>query len=121
MTWRPRGGFRVGKMRERVTIESAALSVDSAGQEIKTWSTLLSDEPASFEPAAGSETIRGRQLEDGVNAIFLVRYRSGYSPKQRVIFGSDTYGIVHVKRVQGGYRYLELHCKAVSLADTAEV
>lgn len=112
MTWRPRGGFRVGKMRERIDIESPSEALDSAGQPIKSWATTFSDEPASYEPAAGTETIRGRQLEAGVNAVFIVRYRSGYNTKQRAIFDGEYYGIVHVKRVDGGRRYLELHCKA---------
>lgn len=121
MTWRPRGGFRVGKMRERITVQTPAETLDAAGQPIKSWADTYTNEPASYEPAAGTETIRGRQLEAGVTAVFVVRYRPGYTTELRVGFGSDTYGIVHVKRVEGGQRYIELHCKAVELAPTPAI
>jgi hypothetical protein len=42
-----------------------------------------------------------------------VRYRSGYSIEERVVFGGQNFGIVHIKPVMGRDRYLELHCRAV--------
>jgi len=112
MTWRPTRGFRVGKMRERINIQTPTEAIDSAGQPIKSWATTFENEPASYEPAAGTETIRGRQLEAGINAVFIIRYRSGLNTRQRVVFNSENYGIVHVKQIEGGRRYVELHCKA---------
>ena len=112
MTWRPGRGFRVGTMRERVTVQSGTAAVDSVGQSVLTWTALYTDEPAMFEPVTGGETLRGKQVDAGVTAIFTVHYRSTYTPEMRLVHESTTYGIVYAKPVEGGRRYTELHCKA---------
>lgn len=111
MTFRP-SRFRLGAMRERIKVESVAVSISDAGDKTETWSTLFASEPALFDPASGSETLRGRQVEAGINAVFTVHYRSGYEPTQRVTHNGTVYGIVFVKQVEGGRRYLELHCRS---------
>ena len=108
------GGFRVGSMRERITIQTFTEAVDTNGQTVRTFSTLLYREPAQWIPTSGGETVRGKQIEAGINAIFIVRYRaSTYTPELRISHNSETYGIVHVKQIDGQRRYLQLECKAV--------
>lgn len=113
MTFRPGRGFRVGAMRERITVQSAT-NDDSTGQRSRTWANLYADEPAAFMPTTGGESIRGEMVEAGISAVFTVRYRSGYSPENRLTHDGETYGIVYVKPVKGGRRYIDLHCKAVN-------
>lgn len=112
MTWRPQRGFRVGAMRERVTIKTATDAVDTVGQSIRTWAATYTDEPASWEPVSGQETSRGKQVEAGITDIFLIHYRQNIVPQMQVVFGTKTYGIVYVKQIEGGRRYIELQCKA---------
>lgn len=111
MTWRPRS-FRLGAMRERIDIQSLTVSVSEAGDRTETWTTTISKEPAAFDPTSGGEGLRGRQVEATIAAIFTVHYRDGYLPTQRVVHNGTTYGIVYVKPVEGGRRYIELQCKA---------
>lgn len=99
-------------MRYRIDIQELTETLDSYGQAIKSWSNLETNLPAKYEPFAGQETIRGDQVEAGVKAVFTIRYRNDLNSKMRVIFDGETYGIVHVKRVEGGKRYIELHCRA---------
>lgn len=113
MTYRPGRGFRVGEMRYRINVKSEVTTTDAAGQPVVSLETWLSGEPAKFEPTAGGEGARGRQVEAGISAIFTVRYRSGYSPQMAIEFGGDTYWIVYIKPVQGMDRYRELYCKSV--------
>ena len=112
MTWRPRG-FRLGSMRERITVQSMTAAADSFGQPVQTWSNTLTGEPATLEPTSGGEGLRGRQVEAGISAVFTVHWRSTYAPEQRVLHNGITYGIVYVRPVEGGRRYVELYCKAV--------
>lgn len=112
MSWRPTRGFRVGAMRERVQIQSASESADLAGQVIRTWSTTYANEPAQRMPVRGGESLRGRQVEAGIDEIFVTRFHADIVPQMRVVFDSRNYGIVYVNPVEGGRRYLELHCKA---------
>lgn len=113
MTWRPGRGFRVGAMRERIDLETATVD-ESTGQPIRTWASTLVGEPAMWTPTSGGESVRGRQVEAGIVAIFTVHFRaSTYTVEQRILHNSQYYGIVYVKPIDGGRRYIELHCKAV--------
>lgn len=113
MSGRPGRGFHVGQMRDRITIQTDSTTQDAAGQSVVTRTDWLLNEPAKFEPTQGGEGFRGRQVEAGIQAIFTVRYRVGYTPQQTVVHDSGTYGIVYVKPVEGLDRYRELHCKGV--------
>lgn len=114
MSGRPSRGFHVSQMRDRITVQTDTTAQDAAGQSIVTRTDWLINEPAKYEPTHGGEGSRGRQVEAGINAIFIVRYRSGYTPRQTVVHDSTKYGIVYVKPVEGLDRYRELHCKGVA-------
>jgi SPP1 family predicted phage head-tail adaptor len=114
MTYRPGKMFRVGQMRDRITVSTEVQTQDTAGQPVVSLATWLLREPASYEYISGGETTRGRQVEAGIKAVFVVRYRPGYQTQMQVTLGDQRYGIVHVVPVEGKDRYLELHCKAVA-------
>lgn len=111
MTFRP-SRFRLGSMRDRITVQSVTVTLSSAGDKVETWADLYRNEPASFDPISGGETLRGRQVEAGINAVFTTHYRTGYAPEQRVSYNGTNYGIVFVKQIEGGRRYVELHCRS---------
>ena len=113
MTFRPERKFRLGTMRHRITVSVETTTQDSAGQPVVTLGPWLSCEPAKFEPTAGGEGSRGRQVEAGISAIFTVRYRDGYTPEMAIDFDGQRYWIVYVKAVQGMDRYRELYCRSV--------
>lgn len=105
-----RGG--TASMIHRITVQSATVD-ESSGQPVRTWGTnVFENEPAVWTPTAGTETVRGRQVEAGIAGYFTVSYRSGYSVEQRVLHDGLTYGIVHVKPVNGERRFIELHVRA---------
>lgn len=71
------------------------------------------DEPCEYSPTSGLESMRGRQVEAGTRAVFIVRYRSGYHTRMRVVFDGEEYGITGINRVDGLKKYLEIICSAV--------
>lgn len=99
-------------MRERINIQSLTVAISDGGDKSETWATTFSEEPAAFDPISGGETLRGKQVEAGITAVFTVHYRDSFTSTQRVVHGSTTYGIVYVKPVDGGKRYIELYCKS---------
>lgn len=107
MTGRPRR-FGVADMRYRCNVESITEVIDSAGQPISSWSVLLRDEPCQFLPVGGSESLRGRQLEEKAKAVFRMRYRPGVDQSMRIVFEGTTYGIIRVDMVDGLRRYMEV-------------
>ena len=108
-TWRA-NSLRVGAMRERITIQTPTETVDSIGQTNRTWAALYSNEPARYDPISGGETLRGKQVEAGVTAVFTIHKRDSITSTMRVVHGSTTYGISYINPVDGGNRYLELRC-----------
>jgi SPP1 family predicted phage head-tail adaptor len=104
---------RTGALRHRCTIQRQAETLDAAGQPIVSWSPYVVDEPCKFEPTAGIESMRGRQLEAGTRAVFRVRYRSGYTVQMRLIHDGETYGITAINKVDGLRNYLDIICSAV--------
>lgn len=107
--WRA-NSLRLGSMRERITIQEPVETVDSIGQTVRSWSDLYSNEPARFDPVSGGETLRGKQVEAGVTAVFTIHKREGIDATMRVGFGGTDYGISYINPVDGGNRYLELRC-----------
>lgn len=105
--------FRVGTMRDRVQLQAAVETIDSAGQTIRTWTTAYADQPAQRLPMRGAEGIRGGQVEAQIDEIFVIHHRDNVTPEMRLLHNSRVYGIVYVNPIDGRLRYLELSCKAV--------
>lgn len=105
--------FHVGQMRDRITIQTETTTRARSGQPVVAFVNFLVSEPATYLYVGGAESIRGRQIEAGINAIFIVRYRPGYLPTQAITYAGQRYGIVHVRPIDGKDRYLELFCRAV--------
>lgn len=111
MTWRPQG-FRLGAMREWISIQSVSVAISDAGDKTETWSDLYTSEPAKFEMTSGGETLRGKQVDAGITAVFTVHYRDDVTSTMRVVHNDVNYGIVYVKQIEGGTRYMELWCRS---------
>jgi SPP1 family predicted phage head-tail adaptor len=104
---------RVGAMRHRCTIQQETTTQDASGQPVVSWSNYVVNEPCEWNPTSGVENMRGRQLEAGTRAVFVVRYRSGYNTQMSVLFENERYGITAINRVDGLRKYLEIICSAV--------
>lgn len=114
MRYIPSTGFSRGKMRYRIDVQEETSAVDDIGQPTSVWTTTLHNEPACWEPMAGSEYVRGRQVEAGISGFFIVNFRDNiYDEKMRIRFNGQTFGIVHIKPVDGGRKYLEIHYRSL--------
>lgn len=106
--------FHVAEMRDKIDIQREDVVMSDSGQPVRHWVDSYLSQPAKYYPVAGSETIRGRQVEAGITVVFTIRARQHITPEMRVIHKSGTYGITYVKPVDGMPIYSELHCKAVA-------
>lgn len=101
------------RMRHRITVKQRITTRDeSTGQPIESWTPRFTSEPAAFNEVAGGEQLRGRHIEAGVTAVFVVNYREGYDETDIIEFDGVEYGIVRLRRPDGIKRYLEIHAKA---------
>jgi SPP1 family predicted phage head-tail adaptor len=99
-----------GRLRERITLESATETQDAAGQPIRTWSTLESGIPAEVVAVSGGEVIRGRQVHADAKYMITVRYRTDVTTLERVSWNSLTLPIVAVGDPYGDRRDLRIEC-----------
>jgi SPP1 family predicted phage head-tail adaptor len=99
---------RIGQLRHRVVIEQKAVSQDSYGAPVETWSTLATVW-ASVDDLSAREGIQGRAELQSVTTVIRMRNRADVSAENRVTWGSHTYDIQGV--VRGERRtHMELLC-----------
>lgn len=103
---------KASDMRHRITLRKPVKTVDASRQPVTTWENELTMQPAKYLQVAGGETVRGRQIEAGVTALFTVNYRAEYAVEKQVVFRGQAYGIVRVDEPDGVNRFVDLHCKA---------
>lgn len=101
-----------GRLNKRVTLQSAASARDGHGQPIETWSNVAVVW-AAIEPIRGREYFSAQQFAAEVTHRVRIRYRSGVSPKWRVIHGSRTFRIETVIDPLERQETIELMCVEV--------
>ena len=104
--------MRVGKLRQRVTIQDKSVSQNSYGEEVITW-TDFAKVWASVEPLRGREFLEGKQITAEVSTRIRIRYRSGILPEMRVEFGSIVYDIHAIIPVEERDREIHLMCQEI--------
>lgn len=104
--------MRAGRLRHRVTIQEKAVTRNTFGEEVVTWSDVATVW-GSVEP------VRGREFEDvsfagaEVSTKIVLRYRSGVVPEMRATEGDNIYDILAVINVDNRDRELNLYCREV--------
>jgi SPP1 family predicted phage head-tail adaptor len=101
--------MRIGKLTERVVIQSATETQSATGEVTQSWSTVATVW-AQVSPLTGKEFFSSQHLEAEVNAVIRIRYRTGITPKMRVTHGSDTYDIMAVLQPDSANRETHLMC-----------
>jgi SPP1 family predicted phage head-tail adaptor len=75
----------VGKMRERLALQSQTRTADGGGSEAVTWSTFATVY-GHIDPKSGNERLFGDQLEERVTHIITIRFRRDMSHKNRIVY-----------------------------------
>lgn len=97
-----------GDLRERVSIEQRAESLDGIGENQGAWSTLATVW-ANAEPLRGREYFAAGQQQQTVDVRFRIRYRADVTGLMRVVWRGVPHDIVGPPiNVEGRREYLEL-------------
>ena len=104
------GALKAGRLRHRVTLQSAADTADGGGGFTTVWSDVATVW-ASIEPLKGRERLFAQQLESPVSHRVTLRHRSGVTTAMRVKFGSRILNIRSVINAEERDRALELLCE----------
>jgi SPP1 family predicted phage head-tail adaptor len=107
--------LRAGRLRHRVSIQSVGTAVDGYGDLSNSWTTDASVW-AGITPVGGTENNIAGELTGVATHSIKMRYRTGVTAQNRIVFGSRTFEIESVKdwnEYKAG-KCLELFCKEVT-------
>lgn len=105
--------MRAGKLRHRLTLQTATDGKTATGRPTRTWATT-DTLWGSVMPLSGSEVNEAQALEGRVDHEVHIRYRASVTPKQRLIHRTRTLEIVSVRDVDEMQRELVLMCREVT-------
>lgn len=108
----------VVNMDRRIQIGSFTTAKDSSGEEIRTWS-YASAIWAAYQPAGGREGFASNQKVGELDAIFIIRFRTGISQLNCILYNSKYYDIVAIEELERK-NYLRLTAKIKDNEPTAE-
>lgn len=98
-----------GRMRNRIAIQSRTATTSETGGVTHTWSTDMTVW-GSISPLSGNEPLRADKLLPEVSHRVRIRYRSGITAKNRLVFDSRVFQIVAVLNRDERNIELELLC-----------
>jgi SPP1 family predicted phage head-tail adaptor len=81
-----------GRLRHRVTIESASEAQDAFGEPIMSWGTLATVSAEKLD-LSGRELFQAQQVNAKVTTQFRVRHRSDVTAKMRLKHAGTYYDI----------------------------
>jgi SPP1 family predicted phage head-tail adaptor len=105
--------MEAGKLSHRVTIQTATVAADGAGNRTETWSTHATVW-AAVEPVTGREFIEGFRTNAEITHRVRIRYLSTVTAKMRVLEGTRHYDIVAVLDQKGQRREMHLMCREIT-------
>lgn len=100
-------------MNKRVKIQSAGRTSDGAGGATVAW-TDVATVWAAVEPLTGKEPYIAQQLQGQVTHKVTVRYRTGITPAQRVLYGTRVFDVEAVVDPKERHSVLILACEEVA-------
>lgn len=101
--------MRAGALRHPITIQAATDSIGARGGVAATYSTFAATW-AEILPVGGSEQFRSQQTFPEGTHTLRIRYRSGVTPKMRILFGTRAFDILSVRNLEERDREMELIC-----------
>lgn len=102
--------MRIGRLRHRVTVQQRASTRDAHGEPAQTWTDLYADVWAAVEPLSARELMAAGVVQGEVTHRVLLRYRSGITTKNRILFGERVFDVRGVRNLDERGHELELLC-----------
>lgn len=96
-------------LRHRILLQSRSNANDGFGQEVLTWSDVLSCF-AAIEPAPRLEQVSGEAIVASRTHVVTIRYRPGIGARMRAVYGSRIFEISSVIDLEERHFWLQLDC-----------
>jgi len=85
--------MKVGRLRDRLTIQTYTDAFNDYGETTKTWATFATVY-AEIRPVTGREYLQSDKLQGEISHIITIRWLDGVLPKMRATDGTRTFEIV---------------------------
>lgn len=99
--------MEAGRLTQRVTIQSAGVTRNSIGEEVRSWSDVATVW-AEIRPLSARELINAKAAMAQVTTRITIRYRAGLLPSMRVVHGTTVYQITEI--IDQGMKHETLEC-----------
>lgn len=110
----------IGKLRHRVTLQTATVARTARGAEILSFANTATVY-ADIRTVGGQEQVLSNQLEVATLLhTITIRYRVGIVPKMRLLWGTRVFSIEAIIERDNRMRTLDLSCREV-VGETEEV
>ena len=96
-------------MRRRITVQSRSTALDSYGQQVITWSDVLSCW-ASIEPLSGRELIAAQAVSSELSHTVTIQYRTTVTAAMRVLYQGRVFNIQSSTDPDTAHVALQLLC-----------
>ena len=100
--------MRVGELRHRVSIQTQVETSDGMGGSVISWSDVYNDVPAAIWPLSANERLDSMKLELQTTHKIRIRYLSGLTADNRIVFGSRTFNIISIINADERNRQLDI-------------
>lgn len=87
--------MQIGRLRQRLVIQQATETTDSAGGHTPAWATLATVW-ATIAPLRGQEYLEAQAVESAVSVRITIRYRVDVTPRMRATWSGHIYEILDV-------------------------
>jgi SPP1 family predicted phage head-tail adaptor len=88
--------MRAGELDKIITIQYAAKSKNSFGENIETWATLAANVWANVEFTTGNERFLQQERIAETTAVFKIRLRTDINSTRRIKYGNRYFNILSV-------------------------
>lgn len=99
-----------GRLNQRVTLRSKAVTQDVWGAPVETWSDV-DTVWAAVEPLSGREFFAAAQVQAEQLTRITIRYRTGVTPAMLVAHGARRYDVQAVIDWRERHEFLQLMCR----------
>lgn len=104
--------MEAGKLNKRITIQANALTRDTNGAEVDSWTTVATVW-AAITTDAGREFYAAQKINAETTAVMRIRYRAGLNPRMRVLYAGKYFNILHINNVNEANKEILLLCREV--------
>jgi len=99
-----------GRLRDRVTLQRATTTQDDYGAYTETWTDLATVWGRNVV-RWGKEADYAHQTEGVQRYEFEIRYYSGLTPKDRLVWEGRAFDIIAVRNLDGLRKYHQVICE----------